>query len=105
MLGVLFGLALHFWRDLSEPGTGVALLWPFSDHSFSTSHASYLILMAMVVAVAALRTPEVGRLYRRLARRRLPTVRAHLARTLARSYLRGRAYDAGRMLSAPPRPK
>ena len=72
MLGVLFGLALHFWRDLSEPGTGVALLWPFSDHSVSTSHASYLILMVVVIAVAALRTPEVGRLYRSLARRRLP---------------------------------
>jgi membrane-bound metal-dependent hydrolase YbcI (DUF457 family) len=73
MLGVLFGLVLHFWRDLSEPGTGVALLWPFSDHSFNTSHASYLIIMAAVVTVAVLRTPEVGHLYRRLARRRLPS--------------------------------
>lgn len=26
LLGVAIGLAIHFWRDLSEPGSGVALL-------------------------------------------------------------------------------
>lgn len=50
-LGVALGLTVHFWRDLSEPGSGVALLWPFSDHSFSLSQTSYLLIMAAVVAV------------------------------------------------------
>jgi inner membrane protein len=47
LLGVALGLAIHFWRDLSEPGSGVSLLWPLSDRSFNASHASYLIVMAI----------------------------------------------------------
>ena len=52
-LGVALGLAFHFWRDLSEPGSGVALLWPFTDHSFSFSPAGYLVIMAAIVAFDA----------------------------------------------------
>lgn len=55
LLGIALGLAIHFWRDLAEPGTGVALLWPFSYHSFSLPHAGYLIAMLAVVAVDAYR--------------------------------------------------
>jgi hypothetical protein len=65
LLGVLFGLTLHFWRDLSEPGTGVPLLWPFSDHGFGSSHALYLILVGLMAVAATLRTPEVSRFRRR----------------------------------------
>ncbi|MGH2866015.1 MAG: metal-dependent hydrolase [Solirubrobacteraceae bacterium] len=49
LVGVAIGLALHFWRDLAEPGTGVALLWPFSNASFSLPHASYLAGMTVIV--------------------------------------------------------
>jgi inner membrane protein len=53
LLGVALGLAFHFWRDLSEPGSGVALLWPISDHSFSVAPSVYLAIMAALVAVCA----------------------------------------------------
>jgi inner membrane protein len=53
--GVAFGLALHLWRDMSETGSGVALLWPFSYRSVRLSHAGYVAVMALVVAVGAYR--------------------------------------------------
>lgn len=53
VLGIAIGLAIHFWRDMSEADAGVALLWPFSDHSFTLSHAGYLIVMGLLAAVAA----------------------------------------------------
>lgn len=56
MLGIAIGLAIHFWRDMAEATTGVALLWPFSDHSFTLSHGSYLIMMGLFAGVAALRS-------------------------------------------------
>lgn len=49
------GLALHFWRDLSEPGSGVALLWPFSYRSFSLPHAEYALVMVVATSVCAYR--------------------------------------------------
>ena len=55
LLGIAIGLAIHFWRDMSEADAGVALLWPFSDHSFTLSHAGYLIVMGVFAAAAALR--------------------------------------------------
>jgi inner membrane protein len=55
LLGVALGLASHFFRDLAEPGTGVALLWPWSYHSFSLPHATYVLIMATVVLAGALR--------------------------------------------------
>ena len=54
LLGIAIGLAIHFWRDMSEADAGVALLWPFSDHSFTLSHAGYLIVMGVFAAAAAL---------------------------------------------------
>lgn len=55
LLGIAAGLAIHFVRDLAEPGTGVALLWPVSDHSFSIAHAWYVVLMGAVVLIAGMR--------------------------------------------------
>ena len=55
LLGVAFGLALHLWRDTSEPGNGVSLFWPFSYRAVRLSHAGYLLGMGLVVAVAAYR--------------------------------------------------
>lgn len=55
MLGVAIGLAIHFWRDMSEADAGVSLLWPFSRHSFTLSHGGYLIVMGLFAAAAAVR--------------------------------------------------
>ena len=55
MVGVAIGLALHFWRDLSESGSGVSLLWPCSYRAFSIPYGSYVIAMAAVVAFDAYR--------------------------------------------------
>jgi inner membrane protein len=55
LLGVAFGLATHLFRDLAQSGSGVSLLWPGSDQSFSLPHWSYAAVMAAVVAVAAWR--------------------------------------------------
>jgi hypothetical protein len=56
LLGVALGLGIHFWRDLSEPASGVSLLWPWSDHGFTMPHASYVAVMGICVAVDAWRT-------------------------------------------------
>ena len=50
-LGAALGLAIHFWRDLSEPYGGVPLLWPASYHSFRAPYSAHLISMVAVVAV------------------------------------------------------
>jgi membrane-bound metal-dependent hydrolase YbcI (DUF457 family) len=55
LLGIAIGLTIHFWRDMSEADAGVALVWPISDHSFMLSHASYVIVMGVCAAIAALR--------------------------------------------------
>lgn len=55
LLGVAVGVAIHFWRDLSDPGTRVALLWPASNTGSSVPHASYVAGMGLVAAVAAMR--------------------------------------------------
>jgi inner membrane protein len=55
VLGVAIGLAIHFWRDMSEADAGVSLLWPFSRHSFTLSHGGYVIVMVLFAAAAALR--------------------------------------------------
>jgi hypothetical protein len=57
-LGVALGLALHFWRDLSESSeshAGVSVLWPISDHAYWLAHWSYLAVLAVAVAVSARR--------------------------------------------------
>lgn len=49
MLGLLVGVFFHFWRDLSEfGGAGVPLLWPWSDHSYTTAHWLYLVTVAVL---------------------------------------------------------
>ena len=62
LLGVAIGLAIHFWRDMSESGSGVSLLWPFSDRAFQCPPSVYVAVMAVFVlvdtAVCAHRTPR-----------------------------------------------
>jgi inner membrane protein len=53
-LGIALGLAIHFWRDMSESGAGVSVAWPVSNHSFMLSHAGYLVAMALFAAVVML---------------------------------------------------
>jgi inner membrane protein len=55
LLGVAIGLTIHLWRDTAESASGVALLWPWSDRAFTSSHGSYLAAMAVVVAIDAVR--------------------------------------------------
>jgi MYXO-CTERM domain-containing protein len=52
-LGVALGLVVHFWRDLSETGPGVSLLWPVSYAWSSLPHWSYVAVMVTVVGVVA----------------------------------------------------
>jgi inner membrane protein len=56
LIAVAVGLAIHFWRDMAEPGSGVALMWPLSDASWSLSQLSYLIVMAGAVAFGLARS-------------------------------------------------
>jgi membrane-bound metal-dependent hydrolase YbcI (DUF457 family) len=58
-LGVALGLALHLGRDMGEGGSGVSLLWPFSDHSFQYRHGYYVAVMAAFVLVEAARLAGV----------------------------------------------
>ena len=46
LLGVAIGLAIHFWRDMGEGGSGVSLLWPVSYHSFQYPHGLYVAVTA-----------------------------------------------------------
>jgi inner membrane protein len=55
VVGVLLGLTAHFWRDLGETGSGVALLWPLSSQSDSVPHAAFLASVALA-SVLALRS-------------------------------------------------
>jgi LexA-binding, inner membrane-associated putative hydrolase len=49
-------LALHFFRDVAEPGgPGVSLLWPFSDHAFSIPYQWYAGVLAAFAALALAR--------------------------------------------------
>jgi inner membrane protein len=52
-LGVAIGLALHFWRDMAEGGSGVSLLWPVSYRSFQYPHGVYVAMMGVVVLIDA----------------------------------------------------
>jgi inner membrane protein len=61
LLAVAAGLALHFWRDMAEPGSGVALLWPFSDASFSIPPVSYLGLMTVAFLAGMRRSLRIAR--------------------------------------------
>ena len=66
-LVVASALALHFFRDMAEPGgPGVSLLWPLSDHAFTLNYAWFAGLAAALAVVALAR--------RRLARPRLRAI-------------------------------
>lgn len=60
LLGIAVGLAIHFWRDMGEHGSGVSLLWPLSNHVFSLPHATYVIVMAVVIGFDAHRCRRSG---------------------------------------------
>ena len=55
MLGLAFGFAAHFWRDLASSTAGVPLLWPWQTTGFRLSYGVYLASLAGCVVVAALR--------------------------------------------------
>lgn len=56
LAGAVVGLAVHFARDLTESRSGVALLWPWSYHSYTLPHWSYLLVMGGIAAAAYLRS-------------------------------------------------
>ena len=66
LLGLAIGLTIHLWRDTAEPESGVALLWPWSNHAFISSHGSYLVAMGAIVVIDLVRCRP-----RPLARREL----------------------------------
>ncbi|MGB0095168.1 MAG: metal-dependent hydrolase [Solirubrobacteraceae bacterium] len=55
LVGIAFGLAIHFWRDMGEGGSGVSILWPISYHSFQYPHGVYVAVMAVFVLIDAAR--------------------------------------------------
>ncbi len=57
ILGAFAGIALHFWRDLSGPQGGVALLWPLTKRSFSVAYAWYAITIA-ILAILTIRSVD-----------------------------------------------
>ncbi len=74
LVGLTLGAVLHFVRDLAEgSGSGVSLLWPFTDHAFGYPHVAYVTLMLVVtgagVAIALVRERDAGRAPVRLAAR------------------------------------
>lgn len=58
--GVALGLTIHLFRDLAEHGSGVALLWPLSDHAFRLPHWVYLAAMIGTAGVVAGRLVRDG---------------------------------------------
>ena len=70
LLGVAIGLAIHFWRDMAEGGSGVSLLWPFSYHSFQYPHAVYVAAMAAFVLFDATVCAECKRALSTRSRKR-----------------------------------
>ncbi len=60
LFAIALGLTVHFWRDLSESGAGVSLLWPWSDHVFTLPHTGYLLAIGAIVGVDAMRCRQRG---------------------------------------------
>lgn len=73
LLGITIGLVIHFWRDMGESGSGVALLWPLSSRAFEFRHEIYVAAMGAIVLIDAARCQRFagscGQARRRLARR------------------------------------
>lgn len=61
LLGAMVGIAAHFARDLSESRSGVPLLWPWSRHSYTLPHWTYVAAMAVVLAAALWRALAASR--------------------------------------------
>jgi membrane-bound metal-dependent hydrolase YbcI (DUF457 family) len=55
LAGVALGFAAHLWRDLAESGSGVSLLWPFSDRAFTVPFACYAFAIVAIFAIDASR--------------------------------------------------
>ena len=70
LLGVAIGLAIHFWRDMAEGGSGVPLLWPFSYHSFQYPHGVYVAVIAVLALINAALCANGSRTIRRVRSRR-----------------------------------
>jgi membrane-bound metal-dependent hydrolase YbcI (DUF457 family) len=51
LVGVALGVAIHFWRDLTEPTGGVSLLWPFSYRAFLLPHLSYVAVLIVIIGI------------------------------------------------------
>lgn len=61
-------LALHFLRDMAEPGgPGISLLWPLSDSAPTIAYGWYAVFMAVLAVVALARRDRI-----RWPRRRPP---------------------------------
>lgn len=51
LFGFALGMSIHLLRDLAEGSdVGASLLWPLSDRAFSYPHATYMLLIAGLVA-------------------------------------------------------
>ena len=48
--GAAIGLAAHFARDLTDPTTGVKLLWPLSQRELRLPHAAYPLAVGALAA-------------------------------------------------------
>ncbi len=57
LLAIALGIGVHFFRDLAEPGNGVALLWPLSNRGVSVPHALYAgaVVGCLLAAVGRVR--------------------------------------------------
>jgi membrane-bound metal-dependent hydrolase YbcI (DUF457 family) len=64
-------LALHFFRDMAEPGgPGVSLLWPLSDHAVTVRYLEYAAVIVALAAAALVRRRVEAR--QAVARRAIP---------------------------------
>ena len=61
MSGLAVGVGVHFCRDMTEPASGVSLLWPISYHSFNFQHWTYVIAMAALATVCLVRLARMER--------------------------------------------
>lgn len=56
--GVFWGTTLHLWRDFSEAGEGIPLLWPLSRRSISVGYVWYATTITVLAVIAAARVPR-----------------------------------------------
>lgn len=51
LLGAAVGLGLHLIRDVMEGPPGVPMLWPASDHAWSSSQSAFIVLVGALVCL------------------------------------------------------